>query len=154
MATLLQVDRCLRRQAFTNEFLNSIINYLYWFVHKLRMSAIRQNFHAECENAINQQINNELASSYFYLSIAFHFDRDDVALANFHKYFCKMSDKKKENAEKFIKYMNERGGRVKFSDIPTPGNNFGEPYDIMKCILDYEKKVYKHMFLLSICCNN
>lgn len=111
------------------------------------MSAIRQNFHAECENAINQQINNELASSYFYLSVAFHFDRDDVALENFHKYFCKLSDKKKENAERFIKFMNERGGRVKFADVPTPGNNFGEPCDIMKEILDHEKKVYKHMFV-------
>lgn len=106
------------------------------------MSAIRQNFHADCENAINKQINSELASSYFYLAAAFHFDRDDVALNNFHKYFCKLSEKKKENADKLIKYTNERGGRVKFSDISKPANNFGEPRDVMQSALDHEKKVY------------
>ena len=112
------------------------------------MSAVRQNFHADCENAINQQINSEFASSYFYLAAAFHFDRDDVALANFHKYFCKLSEKKKENAERLIKFMNERGGRVKFTDIPTPANNFGEPYDMMKDMLEHEKKVGLYNALL------
>ena len=105
------------------------------------MSAIKQNFHEECETAVNEQINRELASSYFYLAVAFHFDRDDVALDNFHKYFCKLSGKKKENADKLMKFMNERGGRVKFADIPMPENNFGTPYDIMKNVLEHEKKV-------------
>ena len=105
------------------------------------MAAIRQNFHAECETKINEQINNELASSYFYLALAYHFDRDDVALANFHKYFSKFSNKKKENADLLVKYMNERGGRVHFKDIPMPANNFGEPYEIMKVVLEHEKKV-------------
>ena len=118
------------------------------------MSAVRQNFHAECENGINQQINNELASSYFYQSVAFHFDRDDVALANFHKYFCKLSEKKKENAERLMKYMNERGGRIKFADISMPANNFGEPFDLMEQILNHEKKVYLqvHVGLVTAIC--
>lgn len=113
------------------------------------MAAIRQNFHAECENKINEQINNELASSYFYLALAYHFDRDDVALANFHKYFSKFSIKKKDNADLLVKYMNERGGRVHFKDIPMPANNFGEPYEIMKVVLEHEKKVRKSAQIAS-----
>ena len=44
------------------------------------MSAIRQNYSEACEAAVNKQINMELYASYVYQSMAFHFDRDDVAL--------------------------------------------------------------------------
>ena len=112
------------------------------------MSVLRQNFHTECENNLNLQINSELASSYFYFYVASHFDRDDVAMGNFQKYFRKLSDKKRENADKLMKFMNERGGRVQFKDIPTPPNNFGKPYDIMSGILIHEKKMNEELLSL------
>ena len=119
------------------------------------MSTIKQNFHAECESAINKQINSELASSYFYMALAYHFDRDDVALENFHKYFCKFSNNKRENAQKLLKYMNERGGRVKLADIGTPANNFGEPLNIMQAVLEHERKVrigrWSHILMTPKC---
>lgn len=106
------------------------------------MASVRHNFHLDCERAINQQINNELASSYFYLSLAYHFDRDDVALNNFYQYSCKLSAAKKANAERLMKFMSERGGRVKLADVPSPANNFGEPIiDIMQVLLEHEKEV-------------
>ena len=115
---------------------------------ELSMSLVRQNFNAECENGLNRQINNELASSYFYLAVAFHFDRDDIGMKNFYKYFHKLSDKKKENVNKFLKFMSERGGHVQFKDIPTPANNFQEPIDIMKDILQHEKEVNEGLLSL------
>ena len=60
----------------------------------------RQNFHKESEAGINKQINLELYSSYFYLGLAYHFDRDDIALPGFHKYFKALSDKERFDAEK------------------------------------------------------
>lgn len=33
------------------------------------MSLVRQNFHEECEDALNKQINLELYASYVYLSM-------------------------------------------------------------------------------------
>lgn len=33
------------------------------------MSLVRQNFHADCEEALNKQINMELYASYAYLSM-------------------------------------------------------------------------------------
>ena len=107
------------------------------------MTSVRHNFHVDCERAINQQINKELASSYFYLSLAYHFNRDDVALNNFHQYSCKLSSAKKAIAERLMKLMNERGGRVKLADVPTPTNNFGEPIEIMQVLLQHEKQVRK-----------
>ena len=43
---------------------------------------------------------------------AFHFDRDDIALPGAHKYFKKQSDCKRDDAEKMMKYQNERAGRI------------------------------------------
>lgn len=81
------------------------------------VSQARQNYHSDCESAINQQINLELYSSYVYLSMAGYFERDDVALPGFRKYFQKASDEERSHAKKFIQYQNMRGGRVVFSNI-------------------------------------
>ena len=113
------------------------------------MSRVSQNFHKEVEAGINKQINKELASSYFHLSIAFHFDRDDVALENFQKYFAKLSQQKKDNADKCLKYMNERGGRISLKDIPTPDNNLGTPHEVMKAVLAHEKVMNTYVLELT-----
>ncbi|CAM4612514.1 unnamed protein product [Lepidochelys kempii] len=62
--------------------------------------------------AINRQINLELYASYVYLSMSFYFDRDDVALKNFAKYFLHQSHEEREHAEKLMKLQNQRGGRI------------------------------------------
>ena len=64
----------------------------------------RQNFSKEVEAGINKQINMELYSSYFYLGLSYHFDRDDIALSGFHKYFKKLSDDERCDAEKVDLY--------------------------------------------------
>ncbi|XP_018493867.1 ferritin heavy chain, oocyte isoform isoform X1 [Galendromus occidentalis] len=73
------------------------------------MTRPRQNFHADCEAAINNQINMELYASYVYLSMAFYFDRDDVAFKNIKKYFLKASEEEREHATKLMEYQNMRG---------------------------------------------
>lgn len=87
----------------------------------MNVSLCRQNFSAEAEKAINEQINAELTASYLYLSAASYFGRDDVALKGFEKFFKKSSDEEREHAQKLIEYQNMRGGRVKFQDIKWPG---------------------------------
>ncbi|UYV67091.1 FTH1 [Cordylochernes scorpioides] len=83
----------------------------------MEVSQVRQNFHPEVEAAINKQINMELYASYVYLGMAYHYDRDDVALHGFHHYFKKSSDEEREHAEKLMKYLNKRGGRIQLADI-------------------------------------
>ena len=52
-----------------------------------------------------------------WLQQAWYFDRDDVALKGFHKFFKKSSDEEREHAEKMMKYQNLRGGRVVLQPI-------------------------------------
>ncbi|KAM7045481.1 ferritin heavy chain-like [Molossus nigricans] len=83
-------------------------------------SSVRQNYHPDCEAAINDQINLEFHASYVYLSMAFYFDRDDVALRYFSQYFLQQSNKESENAEKLMWVQNQRGGLIRLFNIRRP----------------------------------
>jgi len=105
-------------------------------------SQCRQNYHEECEAGVNKQINMELYASYVYLSMAAHFDRDDVALKGAAEYFRKSSDEEREHAQKLITFQNQRGGRVVFQDIKKPEkDSWGTLLDAMQAALDLEKHV-------------
>nr|UYM80462.1 ferritin-like protein 1 [Novocrania anomala] len=102
----------------------------------------RQNYHADCEAGVNAQINLELFASYTYQSMAWHFDRDDVALPGFHKYFKEAACEEREHAEKFMKFQNQRGGRVVLKDIQKPTNDeWGCGLDAIQAALALEKRV-------------
>jgi len=102
----------------------------------------RQNYHAESEAGINKQINLELYASYVYQSMAFYFDRDDVALANFSKFFSKSSEEEREHAEKLMKYQNRRGGRIVLQTIQKPERDeWGTGLEAMQAALALEKSV-------------
>lgn len=106
------------------------------------MSRPRQNFHADCESAINRQINMELSASYVYLSMALYFDRDDVAFKNIKKYFMKASEEERGHAIKLMEYQNLRGGRIVLDDVAKPAKDeWGTIADAFSAALDLEKKV-------------
>lgn len=46
-----------------------------------------------------------------------YFDRDDVALPNFSRFFLEQSEKERDQAERLLEYQNMRGGRVLLQDI-------------------------------------
>nr|XP_056705977.1 ferritin heavy chain-like [Euleptes europaea] len=83
-------------------------------------SQVHQNYHRDCEAAINWQINLALDASYVYLSMSYYFDRDDVALKNFAKCFLHQSREEREHAEKPMKLQNQRGGRIFLQGIKKP----------------------------------
>jgi len=106
------------------------------------VSQVRQNFHTECEAAINAQINMELNASYVYQSMAFHFDRDDIALPGFSKFFKHNSEEEREHAEKFMKYQNSRGGRVFLANVAKPTKDeWGTGLEALQAALALEKAV-------------
>ncbi|XP_069865245.1 ferritin heavy chain-like [Dipodomys merriami] len=84
------------------------------------VSPVRQNYHPDCEAAVNQQINLELHASYVYLSMAHYFSRDDVALDNFSRYFRRQSGEEREHAERLMRLQTQRGGRLRLRDIRRP----------------------------------
>ncbi|XP_076235868.1 ferritin 3 heavy chain homologue [Calliopsis andreniformis] len=113
------------------------------------MSLVRQNFHEECEQALNKQINLELYASYVYLSMAYYFDRSDVALPGIHKYFKKASDEEREHATKFMTYQNKRGGNIVLTHIESPPkSDWISAKDAMEEALVLEKKVNKSLLEL------
>ncbi|XP_035581513.1 ferritin heavy chain-like [Zalophus californianus] len=106
------------------------------------LSQVRQNYHPDCEAAINSQINLELYASYVYLSMAFYFDRDDVALKNFAQFFLRQSREETEHAEKLMQLQNQRGGRIRLRDIKKPDRDDWESgLKAMECALHLEKNV-------------
>ena len=106
------------------------------------MSGIRQNFSQSVEQAINKHINCELNAGYVYQSMSFYFDRDDIALPGLANMLAKDSDEEREHAEKFMKYLNKRGGRVILADVKKPEKDeWGSGLDALQAALDLEKKV-------------
>merc|ERR1719309_1128075 len=74
--------------------------------------------------------------------MAFYFDRDDVALPGFSKYFRKASEEEREHAEKLMKFQNERGGRIVLQNISNPERDeWGTGLDAMQAALALEKNV-------------
>jgi len=105
-------------------------------------TTVRQNFHSESEAGVNKQINLELYASYVYLSMSFHFDRDDVALPGAHKFFKKASDEEREHAQKLMKFQNQRGGRIVLQNVVKPEKDeWGSLMDAMQAAQTLEKNV-------------
>ncbi|KAI7790639.1 ferritin [Triplophysa rosa] len=89
-------------------------------------SQVRQNFHQECEAAINRQIYLELYASYVYLSMFFH----------------EQSKEEREHAEKLMSLQNQRGGRIYLQDIKKPHRDeWGSGLEVLECSLALEKSV-------------
>uniref|UniRef100_A0A2K6NP59 Ferritin n=1 Tax=Rhinopithecus roxellana TaxID=61622 RepID=A0A2K6NP59_RHIRO len=112
-------------------------------------SQVRQNYHQDSEAAINRQINLKLYASYVYLSMSYYFDRDDVALKNFAKYFLHQSHEEREHAEKLMKLQNKRGGQIFLQDIKKPDyDDWESGLNAMECALHLEKNVNQSLLEL------
>ena len=71
-----------------------------------------------------------------------YFERDDVALPGFAKYFRKAAEEEKEHAEKFMKFQVQRGGRIILNDIKKPAKDeWGTGLEAMQTALELEKTV-------------
>ncbi|GAB6018416.1 fts3-like protein [Chamberlinius hualienensis] len=108
----------------------------------MAQSIVRQNFSREAEAGINKQINLELYASYVYTAMAYHFDRDDVALPGFHKFFKEQAHEEREHAEKLMKFQNQRGGRIVLQNIQKPSEEeWASGLAAVEAALQLEKSV-------------
>ncbi|XP_072444392.1 ferritin, heavy subunit-like [Chiloscyllium punctatum] len=110
-------------------------------------SQICQNYHQDCEAAVNKQINLELTASYLYQSLMSYFDRDDVALHHFSQFFKDQSQGKQEHAEKLLKFQNQRGGRVLLQDVKKPerdewGNGLQAMQVALSCVTSWRLTIW------------
>ncbi|XP_038622175.1 ferritin heavy chain B-like isoform X2 [Tachyglossus aculeatus] len=104
-------------------------------------SHVSQNYSVECGIAVNTVANLEMHASLVYLSMAYYFDRDDVALSQFAKLFKARSEKMWEAAENFLRYQNKRGGRIVLQDIKLcdflEWEYLDQQVKVIKCLGDH-----------------
>uniref|UniRef100_A0A2K6LKV1 Ferritin n=1 Tax=Rhinopithecus bieti TaxID=61621 RepID=A0A2K6LKV1_RHIBE len=82
-------------------------------------------------------------------SMSYYFDRDDVALKNFAKYFLHQSHEEREHAEKLMKLQNQRGGRIFLQEIKKPDyDDWESGLNAMKYALHLEKNVNQSLLEL------
>ncbi|XP_022271759.2 ferritin heavy chain-like isoform X5, partial [Canis lupus familiaris] len=90
------------------------------------ISQVRQNYHPDCEAAVDSRISLELSASYVYQSMAFSFDRDDGALRNLARFFQRQAREETQHAEMLVELQNRRGGRIRLRDVKKPDRDAWE----------------------------
>lgn len=91
------------------------------------------------QDAINEQIKNELYSAYLYLSMSAHCEAN--GMPGCAHWMRAQSQEEVEHAMKFFDFVNERGGRVTLYAIDQPPMEFDSLLAIFKETLEHERKV-------------
>jgi ferritin len=93
------------------------------------------------QDAFNYQINRELFSEYYYLSMASYFS--SVGLSGFENFFLVQVEEERFHAMKMYKFLNEKGGKVTLQTIEQPKIEFKSPLEVFELAYDHEKLVSK-----------
>ena len=91
------------------------------------------------EKAINYQINRELFSEYYYLSMASYFNA--AGLSGFENFFLVQVEEERFHAMKMYRFLNEKGGRVALAAIEAPKTAFKSPLEVFQLAFDHERLV-------------
>ncbi len=89
--------------------------------------------------AINAQVNLELASAYAYLGMAAYFEHE--GLRGFSAWMRLQGKEELGHADKFFNYLMDRGGRVQLTSIPAPQLEYTSPLAAFEASLAHEQKV-------------
>ena len=91
------------------------------------------------QDAINYQINRELYSEYYYLSMASYFN--SIGLNGFENFFLVQVQEERFHAMKMYNFLNERGGRVFLAPIEAPKTDFKSALEVFELAYEHEKLV-------------
>ena len=91
------------------------------------------------QEALNQQVNAELYSSYLYLSMAAYFE--SINLKGFANWMRVQTQEELVHAMKFYDFIIERGGKVVLSAIESPPTEWASPLAVFKHAYEHEQKV-------------
>ena len=94
---------------------------------------------AKIEKALNAQLNLELRSAYAYLGMAAHFDH--TAFTGFGQWMTLQAREELKHADKFFKYVVDRGGRVALQAIPAPRCDYKSALEAFQTSLIQEEEV-------------
>jgi ferritin len=91
------------------------------------------------QDAINDQIKNELYSAYLYLSMSAHFEAAN--LLGFAHWMRVQAKEEQGHAMKFFDYINDQGGHVLLKAIDQPPTAWKSSLELFQQVLEHEQKV-------------
>ncbi len=98
------------------------------------------------QDAINDQINKELYSSYLYLSMAAYFE--DRNLSGFAHWMRMQEAEEREHAMKLYDFVLERGGKVLLKAIDAPKTEWTSTLEVAEEVAAHEAKVTASIYAL------
>ena len=90
-------------------------------------------------SALNAQVGSELHASHQYISIAAHFDAEN--LPRLAEFFYRQADEEKMHAMKFVRHVVDLGGRVQVPAIASPRSHFATAEEAVALSLQWEHTV-------------
>jgi len=91
------------------------------------------------QDALNEQIKNELYSGYLYLSMAAY--AESIQMPGIAHWMRLQAQEEQGHALKMFDYVHERGGRVVLQAIAQPPAEFESPLDVFRKTLEHERHV-------------
>jgi ferritin len=98
------------------------------------------------QDAMNEQINKELFSSYLYLSMAAHFEAKN--LPGFASWMRIQEVEEREHAMKFYDHLLERGGKVELKAIAAPKVEWKSSLELFEEVAKHEAMITASIYSL------
>ena len=91
------------------------------------------------QQALNDQLNAEMYSSYLYLSMEAYFR--SISLNGFATWMRVQTQEELFHATKFYNFIDERGGRITLKAIDAPPTTWESPLAVFEYTYEHEQKV-------------
>lgn len=96
------------------------------------------------QEAMNEQINKEMFSSYLYLSMAAYFEAEN--LPGFANWMHIQANEEREHAMKFYEFILERGGKVQLKAIAAPKTEWTSAMEAVLEVAEHEAMISSSIY--------
>ncbi|HAA78542.1 TPA: ferritin [Candidatus Latescibacteria bacterium] len=96
--------------------------------------------------ALNEHLNVEFYSAYYYLAMAAHFEDKDFK--GFATWMRMQYQEELAHAAKFFDFINDREGVVQLTRIETPPQEWDTPLAVFERTLEHEQEVTQRIYNL------
>lgn len=96
------------------------------------------------QQSLNEQLQKEFYSAYFYLSMEAYFASRD--LNGFANYFHVQAQEERDHAMMIFNYISHVGGKVKLGQIDAPKYDFESIEEVMKLTLEHEQFITRSIY--------
>lgn len=95
------------------------------------------------QDAINTQLNFEIESAHVYLAMEAYVA--GLGLPGFENWLGVQYQEELAHSRKFMKYINERGGRVEITGFENPRNDYSSLLEVFEVALEHEFEVTRRI---------